>query len=101
MNQPVFVQIVGAPIVCKDGMKDSWREVSAWAAGQLRARFGDEVQLKYYDLFDADCPPMPADAQLPLISVNGEVLTSGVKISVPVLRNRIEAILEKQTTFQT
>lgn len=96
MSKSVLVQIIGAPIACKDGVKDSWREVSAWAAGQLRARFGNDVLVKYYDLFDSDCPPMPKNAQLPLVLIEGEVISSGGKISVPVLRRKIEFILEKQ-----
>jgi len=97
MSKPVLVQIVGAPIACKEGVKDSWREVSAWAAGQLRTYFGDEVQVKYYDLFDADCPPMPSGSQLPLVLVNGEVTLNGGKISIPVIRRKIGTILEKET----
>lgn len=96
MSKSVLVQIIGAPIACKEGVKDSWREVSDWAAGQLKTRFGNNVQVKYYALFDADCPPMPDNAQLPLIMIAGEVISSGVKISVPVLRRKIESILEKQ-----
>ena len=96
MSKSVLVQIVGAPIACADGTEDTWREVSAWAAGQLRARFGDDVQVKYYDLFDVECPPMPADSQLPLVLVDGEVVSSGGKISVPALRKKIEAILNKE-----
>ncbi|GAB4505761.1 MAG: hypothetical protein Fur0043_27590 [Anaerolineales bacterium] len=88
--QTVFVQIIGAPIACKDGVKDSWREVAAWAAGQLQARFGEDVQVRYYELFDADCPPMPAGAQLPLALVNGGVTISGGKIAIPVIRRKIE-----------
>ena len=97
MSKSVLVQIIGAPIACKEGVKDSWRDVAHWTAGQLSARFGDEVQVKYHDLFDADCPPMPANAQLPLIMIAGEVISSGGKISVPILRRKIETILEKQT----
>lgn len=97
MNAPVQVQIIGAPIACADGVKDSWREVAHWAAGQLRARFGEAVQVKYYDLFDADCPSMPAGAQLPLALVNGEVVSSGGKISVPAIRRKIEDVAEKET----
>ncbi len=93
----VLVQIIGAPIACKEGVKDSWREVAHWASEQLSARFGDEVQVKYYDLFDAECPPMPDNVQLPLVMIAGEVISSGGKISVPVLRRKIETILEKQT----
>ena len=97
MSKSVLVQIIGAPIACKEGVKDSWRDVAHWAAGQLSARFGDEVQVKYYDLFDADCPPMPDNAQLPLVMIAGEVISSGGKISVSVLRRKIESVLEKQT----
>lgn len=96
MNKPVLVQIVGAPIACKEGVNDSWREVSAWAAGQLRTYFGETVQVKYYDLFDADCPSVPNGSQLPLVLVDNEAVISGGKISIPVIRNKISAILEKE-----
>ena len=96
MSKLVLVQIVGAPIACKDGVKDSWREVSAWAAGQLRTYFGDDVQVKYHDLFDAACPPVPTGSELPLVFVNNEVVISGGKISIPVIRSKITAILEKE-----
>ena len=91
------MQIIGAPIACKDGVKDSWREVAAWTAGQLKMRFGESVQVKYYDLFDANCPPIPAGAKLPLVLVNAEVLSSGGKISVPAIRKRIEAFEAERT----
>lgn len=97
MSAPVIVQIIGAPIACKDGVKDSWREVARWAAGQLKGHFGEAVDARYFDLFEADCPPIPINAQLPLVLVNGEVLSSGGKISVPAIRRKIESILEKQT----
>ena len=96
MSKPVLVQIVGAPIACKEGIKDSWREVSAWAAGQLKTYFDESVQVKYYDLFDADCPPVPMGSELPLVFVNNEVVISGGKISIPIIRNKISAILEKE-----
>ena len=97
MNKPVLVQIVGAPIACKEGVRDSWREVSAWAAGQLKTYFGDAVQVKYYDLFEADCPHVSTGLQLPLVLVNNEVVISGGKISIPVIRNKINVILEKES----
>ena len=92
MSAPVVVQIIGAPIACKEGVKDSWREVADWATGQLEARFGETVQVEYYDLFDANCPPIPTGAQLPLVLVNTELLSSGGKISVPAIRKRIETL---------
>ena len=95
--QTIIVQIIGAPIACKDGVKDSWREVAAWAGGQLKTHFGKSIYVKYFDLFDADCPSLPNDSQLPLVLVNNEVLSSGGKISVPAIRRKIESIMEKQT----
>jgi len=88
----VVVNIIGAPVACKEGVKDIWREMAAWAAGQLTARFGERVQVCYYDLFDADCPAIPPQVHLPLVLVNGELLSSGGKISVPAIRRKIEAI---------
>ena len=90
MNETVTIQIIGAPIACKEDVKETWRQVAEWAAGQLKTRFGERVQVRYYDLFDADCPPMPTGAQLPLVLVNAEVLSSGGKITMPAIRKRFE-----------
>ncbi len=92
MSAVVVVQIIGAPIACKEGVKDSWREVAAWAAGQLAARFGDGVQVKYIDMFEPECPSLPEGAQLPLVLVNSMVVSSGEKISIPAIRRYIEAM---------
>jgi hypothetical protein len=88
----VQVHIIGAPIACQDGIKETWREIAGWAAKQLRARFGEAVQVKYYDLFDPDCPSMPPDTQLPCVLVNGQVLSSGEKVSVPAIRKRLQEL---------
>jgi hypothetical protein len=95
MSNTVLVQIIGAPIACKEGVKDSWREVACWAEDQLKGRFGDQVQVRYYDLFEVDCPPLPADAQLPVVLVNGEVTINGGKIAISVIRRKIESVLER------
>jgi disulfide oxidoreductase YuzD len=97
MTRPILVQIIGAPIACADGVKDTWRDVARWAEDQLKRRFGETVQMKYYDLFDADCPAMPDDAQLPVVLVNGETTINGGKISIPAIRRKIESLLEKET----
>ena len=86
------MQIVGAPVACADGVKEIWRDVAKHAADQLVARFGDAVRVQYFDLFDPDCPALPDDAQLPLVLIEDEVLSSGGKISVPAIRKRIEAL---------
>lgn len=92
MSAPILIQIIGAPIACRQGVKDSWREVAGWAAGQLKTRFGDEVSVQYFDLLDTGCPPLPPGAQLPLVLVSGEVLSSGGKISVPLIRKRVDGL---------
>jgi hypothetical protein len=33
------------------------------------------VRVDYVDLFDAACPALPPDAQLPVVLVNGEAIT--------------------------
>jgi hypothetical protein len=97
MTKVISVQIVGAPIACEGGVKDNWRDLARWAQGQLKARFGEAVEVRYYDLFDPDCPSMPQGAQLPLVLVDGEVLSSGGRISIPVMRRRVEELIEKET----
>ena len=93
MSDTAIVQIIGAPIAaCGEGMKDTWRELAEWTAGQLTARFGQAVRVEYLDLFDPACPPMPPGAQLPLVLVNGQVLSSGGKLSVPAIRKRLEEL---------
>lgn len=92
MTATTSVQIIGAPVACAEGVKDSWREVAALAAEQLRRRFGDAIRVEYFDLFDANCPTLPPGAQLPLVLINGEVLSSGGKISIPAIRKRLEAL---------
>jgi len=93
MSVQAVVQIVGAPIAaCGEGMKDTWREMAEWTAGQLTARFGQAVQVEYLDLFDPACPSLPTDAQLPVVLVNNQLLTLGGKLSVPAIRKRLEEL---------
>lgn len=89
---PVLVQIIGAPVACAEGVKDTWRDVAKHAADQLIARFSDAVRVQYFDLFDPDCPALPDGAQLPLVIIEGEVLSNGGKIPVPAIRKRIETL---------
>jgi hypothetical protein len=91
MSALAIVTIIGAPVACKEGIKDTWREVAEWAASQLTARFGLAVQAEYYDLFDPACPSLPPGAQLPIVIVNRVVISQGGKISVPAIRKYLEA----------
>jgi hypothetical protein len=92
IERSAVVQIIGAPLACAEGVKDTWREVSKYTADQLIARFGESVRVRYFDLFDPDCPTLPDGAQLPLVLIEGEVLSTGGKVSVPAIRKRLEAL---------
>jgi hypothetical protein len=89
MSGPAVVQIIGAPIACSEGYKDAWRETAQWAAGQLAVKFGEAVRVEYFNLFEAACPALPANAQLPLVLINGELVINGGKISIPLIRKRL------------
>lgn len=93
MNSLIEVTIVGAPVACTDGVKDIWREVADWARSQLRTRFDEQVQVAYFDLFDPECPSLPEDAQLPVVIVDGSVVSSGGKVSIPLIRKHVEELL--------
>lgn len=84
------VIIIGAPMACKEGIKETWRDVAEWTAGQLRSRYGEQVKVQYYDLFDPECPAIPAEGQLPVVMVDGQVVSCGGKISIPLIRKTIE-----------
>ena len=86
------VSIVGAPVACADGVKETWRDLAGWFAGQLRTRYGEQVEVTYYDLFDPNCPPLPPGAQLPVVLVNSQVITNGGKLSMPAIRTHLEAM---------
>lgn len=93
MNKIILVKIIGTLVACKDGLKESWRGVADWAAGQLKVRYGDLVSVHYYDLFDSDCPAIiPTDSQMPLVFVNEMLVSSGGKISIPLIRKKIEEL---------
>jgi hypothetical protein len=92
MNEPAFVQIIGAPVACAEGMKETWRDLAGWMGGKLRARYGTAVTITYYDLFDPNCPPLPPDSQLPVVLVNGTLLSSGGKLSMPTIRRHLDSL---------
>lgn len=96
MGELISVIIIGVPVACEDGLKESWRNLADWAASQLHARFGERVRVQYYDLFDPKCPTLPPDSQLPAVFVDGVLISSGGKISIPLICKRIEEILTNQ-----
>ena len=92
VTRNILVQIIGTPVACATGVKDTWRDLAAWAADQLNQRYGQSVEIRYHDLFDPDCPTVPADAHLPLVLVDGDVAINGGKLSIPVLCKHLESL---------
>ncbi len=92
MNEPTTIHIIGAPVACAEGVKETWRDLAGWLAGKLKARYGRAVTTTYYDLFDPNCPLLPSDAQLPLVLVNGELVSSGGKLSMPAIRRHLDTL---------
>jgi hypothetical protein len=95
-NKPIEVKIVGAPVACTEGVKELWRNVAAWAGSQLQARFGDQVITRYFDLFEPNGPSFPAKSQLPVVFVEEKLISSGGKISIPLIRQEIESLIQVQ-----
>ena len=88
------------PTACATGVTDTWRKVAGWARQQLTARFGDRVVVEYYDLFSPEMDRFlevvalvaVGQGQVPLVFVDGELLSSGGKVSIPAIRRRLEAL---------
>lgn len=93
MSKEILIQVIGSPVACEDGFKESWRDVTEWSAEKLKPRFGDKAHVQYFDLFDPQCPAFPRDAQLPVVLVDGDLLSSGGKISMSLIRKRIEQLI--------
>lgn len=58
----------------------------------MTALYGDQVIVKYYDIFDPDCPSLPPDAKLPVVKINEEILSMGGKLSMTLMRKKIDSL---------
>lgn len=92
MNDTIQVTIIAAPVACKGGIQDSWRQVAEGVTGQLKVRYGDRVKVAYFDLYDQNCPPLPPNSQLPVVLINDIVICSGGKISLPLICKKINKL---------
>ncbi|MGE5579935.1 MAG: hypothetical protein ACM3WU_07820 [Bacillota bacterium] len=100
MSEPIVVRIFGVPMACSKGTVDAWRNVAKQASGQLAVRFGDRVIVEYYDLMSPDMDRFPEvlarvgeGAQVPLVYVGSDMLSSGGKVSVPLIAKHINDLL--------
>lgn len=102
-NGAVNVRVFGVPSAndCDCGTQSTtWREATAWVERSLKAHFGEQIRIEYYDLFGDAVDTFPevldlvarGEAQPPLVFVGDELLSSGGRISGPAIRRRLEAL---------
>lgn len=80
------IEIIGSLIACSEGVRDDWREIAKWLGEKLNAQYGNQVEVRYYDLFDNPKPELPENAMLPVVMINRKVISQGEKISIPTIR---------------
>lgn len=95
-TRKIKVEIIASPIACEEGIRDDWRDLSKWLSSKLDVIYGNLVTVQYFDIFDSNCPPLPPQAQLPIIKVGEQVLSMGEKLSMPRIREQIDSFLSHQ-----
>jgi hypothetical protein len=100
LMEKAVIEIIGAPVACAEGFTDPWREAAGWAAEKLKKLYGEGVEIIYYDLFAAECPTLGEGAVLPAVLVNGEAVIMGGKISIPLIRSKLEELGVKKEMFR-
>jgi len=92
----IAVEIIGAKIACSQGLRDDWRNLTGWIGSKFDILYNGRVTTIYYDLFDENHPPLPEDAKLPVVIVNHEILSMGGKISMSLIRKKIDDIIKTE-----
>ena len=91
------IEIIGVPVACKKGLKETWREVAEWTTDKLKATYGNRVRVRYYDLFDSNIPVLPTGEPLPIVMIDGILISCGTKISIPLIRRKIQELDSAQS----
>jgi hypothetical protein len=100
----VFVQVFAAPsATCGSG--STWESVTAYLGERLHARFGESVVVEHIVMFTPrsfDFPDvmrgLQEGAELPIVRVGGEIVSSGGKLSESRIAQAINARLEPDST---
>ena len=93
------VVIVGLPSPAGCDPSRTWRAASELVATSLRRWCGDHVRVEYVELFSDGLEPYAAlveavgrgDLHLPAVTVGGEIVSSGGKLRVSVVREALES----------
>jgi hypothetical protein len=86
------IEVIGSLIACSEGVRDDWREITKWLGEKLNTLYGEQVEVRYYDLFDEPKPELPENARLPVVMINRRVMSQGEKLSIPKIRNELQKL---------
>ncbi len=86
--------------------KPTWESATDLLRRQLQRRFGEAVSVEYIELFSPRALELPEVLQgigdeslrLPVVIVNGEVLSSGTKLNEGAIARSVALILQMNTT---
>jgi disulfide oxidoreductase YuzD len=86
--------------------KPTWETATGLLRRQLQRRFGEAVSVEYIELFSPRSLELPDVLQgigdeslrLPVVLVNGEVLSSGTKLNEGAIARSVDLILQSNTT---
>lgn len=99
-NQRVSVSIFGVPVMCAEGITDPWRNAASLVRNRLISRFGDKVTVEYHDLMSPEMDNFPevlkevnAGSQVPLVFINNSLFSSGGKVSIPAIAEKVRDLL--------
>lgn len=83
----------------------TWRGITAFVGARLRHRFGDQVSVEHVELFSARSFEFPdalaaiqRGASLPMVMVDGRLVSSGGKLSERAIAHAVETVLEDGNT---
>lgn len=96
----VPVLVFAAPDAsCASG--HTWSGITAFVGARLRHRFGDQVSVEHVELFSARSFEFPdalaaieRGASLPVVMVDGHVVSNGGKLSERAIAQAVENVLE-------
>jgi hypothetical protein len=102
--RPVAVRVFAAPdAACSQGA--TWSSATALVADRLRRLFGDAVAVEHLEIFSPRSFEFPevmaaieAGGALPIVTVADRIVSQGGKLSAPVIRRAVEALLASDQT---
>jgi len=101
---PVTVTVLAAASAPCNG-KMTWEMATAFLRERLNRRFGSQVTVHYVELFSPESFAFPAvlegiqqeKHQLPIVLVNGSIVSDGAKLNEDVISRYVRECLQKNS----